>query len=114
MKEPDLQVGERVEWATRANRSQGNRAVGGRLFLTNERLVFAPHRFDDVLGGESWSRRRQDVEDVAVEPSGVHPFSGALRPRLRIVFLDAVELFVVPRVADVVQRLKAALLAQET
>ena len=102
--------GELVEWAVRANRSQGNRAVGGRLFLTSERLVFVANRFDDTLGGGAWSRSRQDVDDVAVEPRGLHPFSGALRPRLRIVFPDGVELFVVPRVAEVVQRLKAALL----
>ena len=111
MKEPELHGRELVEWAVRANRSQGNRAVGGRLFLTSERLVFVPNRLDDVLGGESWSRSRQDVDDVAVEPRGLNPLSGALRRRLRIVFPDGVEFFVVPRVAELVQSLNAELLA---
>jgi hypothetical protein len=54
---------------------------------------------------------RQDVEEVAVEPRGLHPFAGAQAKRLKIVSDNGVELFVVPRVEEVVQRLKAALLA---
>lgn len=35
--------GEAVVWKANANWWQGRRALGGRLYLTNERLLFNPH-----------------------------------------------------------------------
>jgi hypothetical protein len=52
---PELQSGEQLVWSARANRMHGLRAVGGRLFLTNRRLIFARTRAESLLRGKVWS-----------------------------------------------------------
>lgn len=50
---PKLQAGEEVKWSKRANRFQRRlRAVGGRLFLTNDRLIFGRNKLESLLGGK--------------------------------------------------------------
>ncbi len=49
----DLQPGENETHSKRANYSAGNRAVGGRLHVTDRHLVFEAHGFDKALGGKS-------------------------------------------------------------
>lgn len=53
---PDLQRGEEIRWSARANRMQNRvRAVGGRLFLTDNRLIFGRSKLESLLGGREWS-----------------------------------------------------------
>lgn len=53
---PELLSGEAVEWSARANMIQQRvRAVGGRLYLTDRRLVFARNKAESHLGGKEWS-----------------------------------------------------------
>ena len=53
---PALSETEAVVWQQLANRTQSaNRAVGGRLYLTDTRLVFEPNRVDAATGGSRWS-----------------------------------------------------------
>ena len=60
-----------------ANRSQGNRAIRGRLFVTNRRIVFAPSVVDRLTGAKSWSCGLSDTKGVATaERSFEKPFSG--------------------------------------
>ena len=97
--EPD----EQVVWSQGANRMQGGRAVGGKLFLTDRRLVFCPQWVDGATGGKTW-----DASLATVAAVGTAPKRGR-RERLRIEIADGdEELFVVNRVAEVVSRLDAA------
>jgi len=96
-------------WSIRANQTQGNRAVGGRLHLTPAGLTFEPHAIDSATGGLRWSVPLAAIAEVGEAPRTWHPFDGGLRRRLRVVLRDGhTALFVVPRLADVVARLRAA------
>lgn len=115
VREPDLLSGEKVVWRRNANREQTPlRQVGGRLFLTNHRLLFVPNRFDDATGGDPWSCTTTDIAAVAVEPSrSTLPFFGwtaQLRRRLRVEpRAGDAELFVVNRVENAASTLRAAM-----
>lgn len=52
--EPVLQAGEQVVKKGPANLFRGIESVGGRLFLTNKRLVFQSHKVNVQAGEESW------------------------------------------------------------
>ncbi|MDP0491420.1 MAG: hypothetical protein Q7Q71_10255, partial [Verrucomicrobiota bacterium JB023] len=70
-----------------ANHTQGKRAVGGKLFITNCRIAFAPNRLDAKMGGDSWQRGLSDLCSVGTDKPRVRMteiFSGALRTRLVI------------------------------
>jgi hypothetical protein len=109
VRDPALDQAETILWKRPANRTQSSwRAVGGRLFLTNSRLIFQPHQFDAVTGGGSWSAPLASVRSVGIEPRNWNPFSGGLRTRLRIELGDGdCELFVVNRVRDVVETIRS-------
>jgi hypothetical protein len=104
LKSVDAQPQEEVVWSQGANRIQpSGRAVGGKLFLTDRRLVFCPHWVDGATGGKTW-----DVGLVEVTAVGTAA-KGGRRERLRIKLADGEEqLFVVNRLADVVSTLEAA------
>ena len=52
---PRFEDGEEVVWSKRANRFQNRlRAVGGRLYLTDERLIFGRSKAERLLGGKEW------------------------------------------------------------
>jgi hypothetical protein len=98
------------EWSCRANRTQSAfRAVGGHVVLEGDRLEFRPHGFDRALAGKEWSVPLTAIRSVGAEPRGLNPFSGAIRERLRIETEDGgVELFVVNKLAEVRERIDAA------
>lgn len=67
VREPAFEDGEEVRWEARANRFQWKiRAIGGRIYLTDRRLVFAPHKFDARLRGHPWSARLVDLDRAYV------------------------------------------------
>ena len=115
VREPDLLSGENIVWHRNANREQTSlRQGGGRLFLTNHRLLCGPNRCDDATGGDPWSCATTDIAAVAVEPSrSALPFFGRtaqLRRRLRVEPRSGnAELFVVSRVEDAASTLRAAM-----
>ena len=97
----------------RKPRAKRTTQVGGWLFLTNQRIIFVPHRVDEVTGGESWCCPVAQVALVTVERAQlIVPLLGLtarLRRRLRLELRDgAVELFVVNRVNAVVAALSGA------
>ena len=104
LKNVEAEPAERVVWSQLANRVQSShRAVGGKLFLTDRRLVFCPQWVDGATGGKTW-----DASLATVAAVGTAPKRGR-RERLRIEIADGdEELFVVNRVAEVVSRLDAA------
>ena len=67
VREPTFEKGEEVRWEARANRFQRKiRSIGGRIYLTDRRLVFAPHKFDEKIGGRAWSARLSDLDRAFV------------------------------------------------
>jgi hypothetical protein len=113
--EPQLQPGEHIVWRRNANHERtALRQIGGRLFLTDRRLLFVPSRFDRASGGAGWECRLEDISDVGVEPAqAAVPFFGRaarLRRRLRLTKQDgSIDLFVVNGVLDAVDTLRGSL-----
>lgn len=100
--------GEQVLKSFKANRTQSEgRAVGGKLFLTDQRLLFEPGSVDSKTGGEKVSIELNTIEKVSKESSGGRGlkdslFGGGLRDRLRIDINDQnTELFVVSNLSTV-------------
>ena len=106
----EAEPGEQVAWSQLANRTQSSqRAVGGKLFLTDRRLLFCPHWVDTATGGKRWSLALADVTGVGIRPKGGDRLGGGLRDRLRIDSVDGDQhLFVVKRLDEVIARLKTA------
>jgi hypothetical protein len=102
---PELAGSETVLWSRTANRTQSERrAIGGRLFLTQSRLIFEPSRFDGAFGGDRWWAPLSSIRKVGSQLPDGRATAGGLRTRLRLDLADgAVELFVVNRLDDVIQ-----------
>jgi hypothetical protein len=99
-----------------ANHTQGKRAVGGKLFVTNYRLAFAPNRIDANMGGETWELRLSDFASAGTDKPRIHIieiFSGAWRTRLAIHAKGGeVQYFVVGNPQKVSGELSKAILTQ--
>jgi ATP-dependent RNA circularization protein (DNA/RNA ligase family) len=68
VREPPFEEGEEVRWEARANRFQQKfRSIGGRIYLTDRRLVFAPTKFEEKIGGRAWSARLADLDRAFVQ-----------------------------------------------
>jgi hypothetical protein len=91
------------------NHTQGRTARGGRLFVTDRRLVFQPHATERALSHATLVEIPWDqVADVIIAPRGFGPgpFTGGLRRRLKITRLDgSAEFFVINRVGKVVDEI---------
>ncbi len=107
---PDLGQSENVIWKRAANRTQSSgRAVGGRLYLTQERLTFEPNRVDAITGGRNWQAPLGHIAGVSRQSPDGNAFSGGLRSRLRLDLADgSVELFVVNHLDEVVGAIRQA------
>ena len=92
-----LEPGEQVRETWLANHTQhAQRATGGRLYLTDRRLVFEPHAVDRALDGKVWSVPLRIVTGVdRSERDLSHFFGGGLRRRLRVRLDDGSEWFFV-------------------
>ncbi|MFC7343256.1 hypothetical protein [Saccharopolyspora griseoalba] len=94
-----------------ANRNQHKaRAVGGRFYVTNLRIVFCPHAVDAALAGEYWWTPLSEVTDVGKEKRNLRQiYSGGLRTRLKITLVDgSAELFVVNKLDAVIDEIRTA------
>lgn len=94
---PILQKGERLVWSVAANHDQADRAVGGKLFVTSQRLVFTANRIEARMRGIDWETPLETVSDCAVADRELKKaLAGGMRRRLRLVLTDgSEELFVV-------------------
>lgn len=95
MSKPEMAPGEHEIKSYRANRYQRSRAVGGHLLLSDRRLLFYPHKLDDMLGGRSWECSLEEISAMAIADRGSNAFNGSLRPRLQIDIAGETELFLV-------------------
>ena len=109
----ELLDGEEIVLSYPSNHSQGKRAVGGKLFVTNQRIAFAPNRFDANLGGLAFDIPLSMVTSITTDPPRirlVEIFSGALRTRLAIHGgIDQVNFFVVSHPEIVVNQITLGL-----
>jgi hypothetical protein len=109
---PRLERDDQIEWSAAANRDQGGRAIGGKLFLSKRGLYFQPHTFDIVTGGRAWNCHRQEIKDIEKSKGDGNPYSGGMRDRFQVELRDgSQEKFVVRRldetIEDLVDRLSA-------
>jgi hypothetical protein len=118
----EAQAGEQVVWSCFASRTEGfgeatEREIGGKLFLTDQRLLFSPHLLDYAQGGERWATPLDAICKVDVQPlgegriliTGRTSFGGAVRDRLRINLQNGnKEVFFVTCLKDKIQRISDA------
>jgi hypothetical protein len=114
LKSQEAEPGEEVRWTKLANRTQGSRSVGGKLFLTDRRIVFTPHLIDAALAGKGWAAPLDSIADVGVQEPGTgrgKALGGGARKRLRIALRDGSdELFVANKLdEEVLPRLQEAI-----
>jgi hypothetical protein len=106
-----MTAGETLVDSFLANRMQGGRAVGGRFYLTSQRLAFLPNRVDAATGGDAWEIPLAAVSLADIAPRGSSPFSegyASLRRRLRITTVHGTDLFVVNHVGRIVAQIQQA------
>ncbi len=103
-----MRSGEHVVSRFPANRTQGSRAIGGHLILTNQRLLFRPHKLDSATGGDSWECPLHSISNTAIAPRGRNPFDGSLRRRLTVTTGGDVNYFIVWKVSKVISAISAA------
>lgn len=110
MKQPKTQLdaGETLLERWRANRAQSSRrAVGGHLYLTDQRLLFEPHGFDAGLAGRGAAVPLRDITDVTRVPRDLgHLFGGGLRSRLAVATTRETHLFVVNDLDGKIRRIQ--------
>lgn len=106
---PVLDLHENILLSYPANNTQGKRAVGGKLFVTSNRLIFIPNRIDAFFRGKSWATNIHNVVDVGYDKpdfSIMNIFSGAWRDRLKISLVDEKpQFFVVNNLISVINKL---------
>ncbi|MEV6059857.1 hypothetical protein AB0L62_07615 [Nocardia asteroides] len=106
---PELGASEKVVWQQLANRTQGSRAVGGRLYLTDTRLLFVPNHLDALTGGKRWEVSLNQVRALGRQSPDGKLFSGGLRTRLLVDTDTGTELFVVGQLDEVIAILETAM-----
>ena len=90
--------------------AQGRTTKGGRLIVTNDRILFRPRRFDRLFGARDLAVPRAAVAEIEVAPRTRGLFDGGLRRRLAIRMGDGTEhLFVVNRAAQLAADLRSEL-----
>ena len=114
----EIQLSEREEiiLSYPANHTQGKRAVGGKIFVTNCRLAFAPNRIDANMGGRTWEMPLSDFISAGTDKPHIRIteiFSGAWRTRLAIHGqVGGVQYFVVGIPEKVSSEITTAILTQ--
>lgn len=99
--EPELDAGEEIQWQASAGRSL-NRWItsGGRLTVTNKRVLFQPNRFDTATGKTPWECPLASVLGFEAVDRDLSVPAGGTRRRLGIETANGVEIFVVSGLED--------------
>jgi hypothetical protein len=112
VRSPETHDTEKVHWKKFTNRTQGNRAVGGRLYLTDRRLMLEPNRIDAAPKGRAWSAALFSIVEVRADTPNGNLFSGGVRTRLRLDLDDGHSgYFEVNGVQDVLEVIERAVRA---
>ena len=103
-KTPELLESEEIILAYPANMTQKDwRAVGGKLFITNQRIIFTTNVIDDKIEDKSFAKAREDVDYIFIKErklSFTELFSGGLVNRLGLKLKDNSEIFFVVNELD--------------
>jgi hypothetical protein len=76
---PEMRPDEQVIWSARANHVQNKlRTVGGKLYMTEARLVFGRHKLDAAMGGQEWECPLDQI--LSTESKGI---TGSVHVHLR-------------------------------
>lgn len=104
---PKFEIGEAIRWESSAGRTL-NRWItsGGRLVITNRRVLFQPNRFDALTGKRPWECPLASVKGVQTVDRDPSVLAGGMRERLGIQTTDGVEVFVVNNAATKVTELR--------
>jgi hypothetical protein len=106
----ELAADEQIRRTWLAARSKERTATGGRLFLTNQRVVFRPGLRNRIFGADEVSFERSAIVDVQVEPQRSGLFNGGFRHRVLVRLNDGIEHhFVVNRPQTFASALRAEL-----
>lgn len=105
---PALKPDEHEIETYRANKSQGSRAVGGHLLLTDQRVLFYSHKLDDSTGGKNWECDLDSITSVGLSERGRNPFDGSMRRRLKIESDGASDFFVVNKAESIATAIRTA------
>ena len=109
--EVQLSDGEEIILSYPSNHTQAKRAVGGKLFITNQRIAFAPNRIDANMGGMSLELPVAEITSIGTEEPHytiTEIFSGAWRARLVIHSSDMhPQYFVVKDPAAIASKIRA-------
>jgi len=105
---PKLEEGEEIRWSSAANHAKRSwYAAGGRLIVTDLRVLFQPNRVDGVLWRRPWECPLDEVQRVAsIDRDRTELLSGGARRRLGISTSGGVEVFVVNRLDEKVIELR--------
>ena len=68
--EPKLEPGETVTYMASANRLSSQRMLGGKVLITDRRVMFYPNRMDSLLRGKSIDLPIADVKSIRTNPRG--------------------------------------------
>lgn len=115
---PKLEPDEVLRWKARANHVEGpsyslygmKSAAGGQLIATNRRIFFQPSRADRATGAKHWELPLDAITGIETIDRDGEPFAGGMRKRLGIQAADGVEVFVVNRLEQRMDELRALLL----
>ncbi len=104
-----LEPGEELVWQRPGNMAWRRGAISGYLVLTDRRVVFEPHRVEVLKGLKRWSAPLARIAAVGTQPRGYNPFTGSLRPRLRLAMEDgSAEIFLVNDLASAIGDIASA------
>lgn len=78
---PSLRTGESIVWKAQANRYVSRHVSAGRLYLTDERVIFRSIRLDNLIWGGDFECDRNQLERCEVaEPPRSGMFDVAAAP----------------------------------
>jgi hypothetical protein len=102
VREPRIEDGETVTHRWAANHSRGRWAIGGRLFLTDRRLIFVPTILDRLMGQRDWACTLAEIRECGPpERTLKNPMSVGIRRRLALRLRDGRDAyFVVDRLEE--------------
>jgi hypothetical protein len=92
-----------------ATNATKNVSLGGRLYLTNFRLVWVPSKFQNLTSEPLWEAALQQVKGAAKAPRSVAGFfSGGFQQRLAVRLDSGDQLFALYGVANWVRKIESA------
>jgi hypothetical protein len=105
-----LESGETIRWKSSAGRAM-NRWItsGGRLVVTDRRVLFQPNRFDIATGKKPWECPLGSIVDIEAIGRELAVAAGGSRRRLGIKTSSGVEIFVVNNLAKKIVELRELL-----